>query len=108
MSMCFPHTCATRELLKERLTLDRANRAMSFPEARTIHERTLSYVHALLQQGCGAPALEPTSLSSHKRLERQVYYAHLTQARRGASLKDCLCEGQLLFNFDSNGDVFMR
>ncbi|KAF8497998.1 hypothetical protein JB92DRAFT_2817464 [Gautieria morchelliformis] len=101
------HTSASRELLKERLGLDQAIRAMGASESRTIHETTVSYLHALFQRGCGAPALEPTHLSTHERTELKSPHDLLTLARRGLPLKEGMCEGRLLFDVDSKGDAFV-
>ena len=80
---------------------------MSTSEARTIHERTVSYAHALLQHGCGAPELEPTHLSQDEREQRDMHHDLLTRARRGVPLKNGLCQGRLLFNFDHKGVAFI-
>ena len=102
-----PHTRCHSQAIEGRLTLDRAMKAMSTSEAWTIHERSVSYAHALLQHGCGAPELEPTHLSQDEREQRDMHHDLLTRAGRGVPLKDGLCQGRLLFNFDHKGDAFI-
>ncbi|KAF8513687.1 hypothetical protein JB92DRAFT_3096430 [Gautieria morchelliformis] len=101
------HTSASHELLKERLGLNQAIQAMGASESRTIHEATMSYLHALFQRGCGAPTLEPTHLSTHEHTELKSHHDLLTRARRGLPLKEGMCEGSLLFDVDSKGDAFV-
>ena len=67
----------------------------------------LSYIHALMQHGCGAPAIEPTHLSQDEHEQHDMHHDLLTCARWGVPLKDGLCQGQLLFNFDHKGDAFI-
>ncbi|KAJ7467757.1 hypothetical protein B0H11DRAFT_1732694 [Mycena galericulata] len=95
------HTTSTREDVKERLQNDREARLQSSSPSKDVFQRTSAYLAAVQKLGCSRPLTEETFLLASEEEERQARDLYLLQTQRGYRRPDGICEGRLVFGYDS-------
>ncbi|KAL0063405.1 hypothetical protein AAF712_009714 [Marasmius tenuissimus] len=92
-----PHTKASRELLKQRLTQDRDHRLNYDSPSRDIFQKMSSYVTALQRLGCRM------QVEGEQRTGDSFLTKHHKQLQRGYVDKVTRCSGKVVFSFDWAG-----
>ncbi|KAJ6549305.1 hypothetical protein DFH09DRAFT_1281487 [Mycena vulgaris] len=100
--LSLPHTSASREDVKERLQNDRDDRLQTSSPSKDVFHRTVGYLAAVQKLGCSRPISEQTFLSATEEEERYARELYLFQAQRGYRMKDGICEGRIVFDYDDN------
>ncbi|KAJ6485271.1 hypothetical protein DFH09DRAFT_949026 [Mycena vulgaris] len=92
------NTCS--EDVKERLQNDRDDRLQSSSPCKDVFLRTAGYLAAVQKLGCSRPLSDQTFLSASDEEEREAHELYLFQAQRGYRMKDGICEGRIVFDYD--------
>ncbi|KAJ7029938.1 hypothetical protein C8F04DRAFT_1368646 [Mycena alexandri] len=107
-NMTEPHTCATRELLRERLCNDRDTRIAGASPSRDVFQKTGALFSALRKMGCSAPLCEETVYDSDEEEARDAMVLHHRRNRRGYDPKATQCEGRLLLRYDYQQQPYIK
>ncbi|KAJ7083296.1 hypothetical protein B0H15DRAFT_785085 [Mycena belliarum] len=96
-------TCTFLSDVKERLQNDRDERVQSSSPSKDVFLRTSAYLSALQKLGCSRPLCETTFLSATEEEERDARDLYLFQTQRGYRMKEGICEGRIVFDYDERG-----
>lgn len=108
-TMSQPHSAATRDLLRARLSNDRKERLEFASPERDVFLKTAAYVTAIRKLGCSSPAHEVTNRTPYEQLEKDRVDEQNTHTQRGYVPKsDNNCQGRLEFEYTQAGDPCIR
>lgn len=104
--MCTPHETATRDALKSRLRESRKLRYVSRAQ-QALFSKTLTLYRSYRVHGCLGPASLPVVPISELGSEVDPWLTQLQKIRRGHDPK-LTCDGKLIFDYDGEGEAFVR
>lgn len=106
--LLMPHFQADRNILKTRLSQERALRIHGETPEQDVFQRTSAYITAVQRVGCTSPACESTFLLPHERSDQQQTLVHRSKLQRGYSTPAGNCQGRIVFDHDFNGHPLLR
>ena len=101
------HTCATRQLLQERLRCDRDYRVATSSPTRDIFQKTSTLITALRTVGCSAPEHEQTVLTPAEQEHKKKISENEAKRRRGYVPSTTTCQGRLSLEYDGQSKPFV-
>ncbi|KAK7019278.1 hypothetical protein R3P38DRAFT_2632453 [Favolaschia claudopus] len=107
-SLLQAHTTASLANIQTRLRNDRENRLQFASPTKDIFCRTAAYLTATRKLGCSRPLDLPTNFSEEEEEQRMLLETYWQQVRRGQRSREGLCEGKLLFFYDSHNRPHVR
>ncbi|KAF9002860.1 hypothetical protein BDZ89DRAFT_904984, partial [Hymenopellis radicata] len=100
ISLCRPHSTATRADVSARLALDRETRVTSSSPRATIFKKTAALLSAIRRAGCTSVQHHVTALSPSEQIAVDFVNAHNERIRRGYQPRTPRCEGRIVLNRD--------
>lgn len=95
-------------MVQERLRNDREIRLEYASPSRDIFQRTAAYLSALQKLGCHRPALESTHFLASEKDIRDARENYMFITQRGYKTSGSLCDGRLIFDYDSHKRPHVR
>jgi hypothetical protein len=90
------------------LKFDREERLQYASPSKDIFCKTAAYVTALRKLGCSRPLVEATERSADEEERKETLDIYWDQIRRGYRPKNTVCEGRLLFGYNSRQQPYIK